>query len=143
MSYKNFLSEQSALLEDIKKSLYRAVEEKEKKTKDAIVADIADDDMVAEVPKDLIPANKQAVMNKSKEKGVHKPYMEQGESFAGEMARQGKQSKDSQKKAFSRDIHKLKSKEIKDIKPKLPKNECSTPDLKKGLYVLKEFLLKK
>jgi hypothetical protein len=126
MDYKDFIKAQMENLKEIKKSLYRDVASKQKQAKDAIVADIADPDNVAEVPDKMEPVQSSHVMNKSKEsKGVHKPYMSQGESFAGEIARQGSKENNPTKKDMARKLHSQKSKEIKNIKPNLPKSEMA------------------
>lgn len=123
MDILDFLQKQEENVKEIKKSLYRSIANKNKKVAQAIVEDIKDNNHIAEVPDKLEPPTGTPVMQKSKDKGVHKPYMSQGESFAGEIARQGKRENNPAKKEMARKLHSQKGKEIKDIKPNLPKSE--------------------
>ena len=66
-------------------------------------------------------------------KGVHQPYMEQGESFAGEMSRQAQSQSSPVHADMARKLHGQKLKELIGIKPNLPKAEM-TPHTKGNKY---------
>lgn len=72
---------------------------------------------------------------KNKVKGVHQSYMAPGESFAGELSREGKRKPGKmgeQNKDVARSFHKQKLKEMKTIKPNLPKSEIMKAKVDSG-----------
>ena len=69
---------------------------------------------------------------KDSSKGIHKPYMSQGESMAGELARTGKDKPKTANKEVSRKMHSQKLAEQKAMpRPNLPKSE---KDSVKGVH---------
>lgn len=88
----------------------------------------------SENPKKDNDATKTFINKSNKEsKGVHKPYMSQGESMAGELAREGKNKPKTANKEVSRKMHSQKLSELKNIKPNLPKSESdSVSSFKQG-----------
>lgn len=102
------------------------------KTTDEIIADISDPDSKASViPNQGNPTTTSMTKGinpkvKSKEKGVHQPYSSAGVSMAGELSREGKNKSGKlgeQNKEVGREFHSDKLKELKNIKPNLPKSE--------------------
>jgi hypothetical protein len=97
------------------------------KTTDAIIADIEDSNSTAQVAPNPGLSSKNPTMVKGKpkdqSKGVHKPYVSQGTSMAGELAQEGKNKPQSANKEVSRALHSQNLKQLKDIKPNLPKSE--------------------
>lgn len=79
------------------------------------------------MPKPNLPKSEVMKGFKDEQKGVHKPYMSQGESMAGEMAREGKNKPKTAHTDMARKMHSQKLNEQKQMpKPNLPKSEHDT-----------------